>query len=100
LLELTCQTVAQSIQQYCIGAKEIYVCGGGAHNQTLRNRFAALLTDCSIESTNTIGIDSDYMEAIAFAWIAQQTMHGKPANLPQVTGAKHSCILGAIYPNP
>ena len=100
LLELTCQTVAQSIQQYCIGAKEIYLCGGGAHNQTLRNRLAALLTDCSIESTNTLGIDSDYMEAIAFAWIAQQTLHGKPANLPQVTGAKHPCILGAIYRNP
>ena len=100
LLELTCQTVAQSIQQYCVGAKEIYLCGGGAHNQTLRNRLAVLLTNCSIQSTNTLGIDSDYMEAIAFAWIAQQTLHGKPANLPQVTGAKHPCILGAIYRNP
>jgi anhydro-N-acetylmuramic acid kinase len=100
LLELTCQTIAQSIQRYCVGAGDIYLCGGGAHNETLRNRLAALLTDCIIESTNTLGIDSDYMEAIAFAWIAQQTMHGKPANLPQVTGAKHPCILGAIYRNP
>lgn len=100
LLELTCQTIAQSIQQYSAGAREIYLCGGGAHNLTLRNRLAALLPHCSIESTSTLGIDSDYMEAIAFAWIAQQTLHGKPANLPQVTGAKHPCILGAIYRNP
>ena len=100
LLELTCKSVAQSIQQCCVGAKEIYLCGGGAHNQTLRNRLAVLLDHCSIESTDTLGIDSDYMEAIAFAWIAQQTLHGKPANLPQVTGAKHPCILGAIYRNP
>jgi anhydro-N-acetylmuramic acid kinase len=100
LLELTCQTIARSIQQYCVGAKEIYLCGGGAHNETLRNRLTALLTDCSIGTTNTLGIDSDYMEAIAFAWIAQQTIHGKTANLPQVTGANHPCILGAIYRNP
>jgi anhydro-N-acetylmuramic acid kinase len=57
------------------------------------------MTGCSIHTTNTLGIDSDYMEAIAFAWLAQQTLHGKPANLPRVTGAKHPCILGAIYRN-
>jgi anhydro-N-acetylmuramic acid kinase len=39
------------------------------------------------------------LEAIAFAWMAQQTLLGKPANLPQVTGAKHPCILGAVYRN-
>jgi len=100
LLELTCQTIAQSIQQHCDSAQEIYLCGGGAHNKTLCNRLAGLLPLCKLESTNALGIDSDYMEAIAFAWIAQQTLHGKPANLPQVTGAKHPCILGGIYRNP
>jgi anhydro-N-acetylmuramic acid kinase len=99
LLELTCRTIAQAIRQHCVGAKEIYLCGGGAHNQTLSNRLAALLTDCSIQTTGALGIDGDDMEAIAFAWLAQQTLHGKAANLPQVTGAKHPCILGAIYRN-
>lgn len=99
LLELTCRTITQAIRQHCVGAQEIYLCGGGAHNQTLRNRLSALLTDCSIQTTNTLGIDGDYMEAIAFAWVAQQTLHGKPANLPLVTGAKHPCILGAVYRN-
>jgi anhydro-N-acetylmuramic acid kinase len=99
LLELTCRTIAQAIRQHCASAREIYLCGGGAHNQTLRNHLAVLLTDCSIQTTGSLGIDGDYMEAIAFAWLAQQTLHGKPSNLPQVTGAKHPCILGAIYRN-
>ena len=97
LLELTCQTIAQAIRQHCSGAKEIYLCGGGAHNQALHNRLAALLAGSSLQTTATLGVDGDYLEAIAFAWLAQQSLQGKPANLPQVTGAKHPCILGAIY---
>jgi len=99
LLELTCRSIALAIQNHCPGAKEIYLCGGGAHNQTLHNRLAALLPDSSVKTTNTLGVDSDYLEAIAFAWLAQQALHGKPANLPLVTGAKHPCILGAVYRN-
>ncbi len=99
LLELTCRTIAQAIRQYCSGAKEIYLCGGGAHNQALRNRLVALLPDSTVRTTDALGVDSDYLEAIAFAWLAQQALHGKPANLPQVTGAKHPCILGAVYRN-
>ena len=99
LLELTCMAIAQSIRQYCGGAKEIYLCGGGAHNQTLFSRLAALLPDSNVQTVNALGVDGDYLEATAFAWLAQQTLHGKPGNLPLVTGAKHSCILGAIYRN-
>jgi anhydro-N-acetylmuramic acid kinase len=97
LLELTCQSIVQAIRQHCPGAKEIYLCGGGAHNQALYNRLAALLPGNSVNPTDTLGVDGDYLEAIAFAWLAQQALQGKPANLPQVTGAKHPCILGAIY---
>lgn len=100
LLELSCRVVSQSIQQYCSGAREIYLCGGGAHNRTLCNRLAALLPDCRLQTTDALGVDGDYLEATAFAWLAQQALHGKPANLPAVTGAKHPCILGAIYRNP
>jgi anhydro-N-acetylmuramic acid kinase len=98
LLEMTCVSIADSILEQCGGAQEIYLCGGGAHNLTLRNRLALLLPDCTVQTTSDIGVDSDYLEAIAFAWLAQQTLLGKPANLPRVTGAAHPCILGAIYP--
>jgi anhydro-N-acetylmuramic acid kinase len=97
LLELTCATIAQAIRQHCAGAREIYLCGGGAHNQALVNRLSSLLPDCSLQTTGALGIDGDFMESIAFAWLAQQALHGKPANLPLVTGARHPCILGAVY---
>ncbi len=98
LLELTCRSISLSIVQHCSGAQEIYLCGGGAHNLTLSARLNTLLPNCSIQTTDTLGVDGDYLEAIAFAWLAQQTLHRHPANLPQVTGAAHPCILGAIYP--
>ena len=97
LLELTCRAITQSIHQHCLGTTEIYLCGGGARNQTLRNRLATLLPDCIVQPTDSLGVDGDYLEATAFAWLAQQNLHGKPANLPLVTGAKHPCILGAVY---
>ena len=98
LLELTCHSIAQAIRRHCAGATEIYLCGGGAHNSTLRQRLAALLPSSSVQTTDALGIDSDYLEATAFAWLAQQALHGNPANLPAVTGARHPCILGATYP--
>lgn len=97
LLELSCTGIAQAIRQYCAGAEEIYLCGGGAHNLSLHNRLCALLPECSVKKTDALGIEGDYLEALAFAWLAQQTLHGKAANLPAVTGARHPCILGAIY---
>ncbi len=98
LLELTCQTIAEAIKTQCGIPQQIYLCGGGARNTALHNRLAVLLPACIIQSTNALGVDSDYLEAIAFAWLAQQNLQGLPANLPQVTGAAHPCILGAAYP--
>jgi len=99
LLELTCRTIARAIQQHCAGATEIYLCGGGARNAALLCRLASLLPDSRLQTTDVLGVDGDYLEAIAFAWLAQQTVHGKPANLPRATGARHPCVLGAIYPS-
>lgn len=98
LLELTCQGIARAIHGHCPGAQEIYLCGGGAHNSALRNRLAALLPECTTNTTDSLGVSGDFLEAIAFAWLAQQTLHEQPANLPAVTGARHPCVLGAIYP--
>jgi anhydro-N-acetylmuramic acid kinase len=97
LMELTCRAIADSIQRHCSGTEEIYLCGGGAHNGALLNRLAALLPNCRMQTTEALGVDGDFLEATAFAWLAQQNIKRKPANLPQVTGAKHPCILGATY---
>ncbi len=97
LLALTVHGIADSIQQHCQGAQEIYLCGGGAHNQALTRGLATALPQCRLQLTDVLGIGADWLEAIAFAWLAQQTLQGKSANLPKVTGASHPCILGAIY---
>ena len=97
LLALTGHAISDAIAQYCSGAEEIYLCGGGAHNSTLVTYLNAALPNCRIQLTDQLGIEADWLEAIAFAWLAQQTLHGNCANLPEATGARHPCILGAIY---
>jgi anhydro-N-acetylmuramic acid kinase len=51
-----------------------------------------------IGMTDDYGIPSDYLEAMAFALLANEALHGKAANLPSVTGARRPVILGKIVP--
>ena len=97
LLALTSHAIADAIHDFCTGAQEIYLCGGGAHNEALVQHLSASLPDCRIQDTDALGMSADWLEAMAFAWLAQQTMCAQSANLPAVTGAAHPCILGAIY---
>lgn len=76
----------------------VMVCGGGALNTELMRQLRALLPDMSITSTTAAGMPVLQVEAAAFAWLAQQALHGQPGNLPAVTGARGGRILGAIYP--
>lgn len=98
LLALTGQSIADAIVHHCDGAAEVWVCGGGAHNGRLLDYLHVALPHCHIAATNDLGIDADWMEAIAFAWLAQRTCHHQPGNLPDVTGAQHPCVLGSIHP--
>jgi anhydro-N-acetylmuramic acid kinase len=97
LLELTAQTIADAVKQHCAAVDEIYLCGGGAYNQALIQRLRDLLQPVKIELSDALGISVSSVEGAAFAWLAQQTLHQKPGNLPAVTGAKGPRILGAIY---
>lgn len=94
LSEFTARTIRDNIPSDC---DEIYICGGGIHNTFLIDRLKELLPKITIRSTEVLGIDPDWMEAIAFAWLAKQTIEGKPGNLPEVTGASELRILGAVY---
>jgi anhydro-N-acetylmuramic acid kinase len=98
LLALTGDSIADAVNRFCTRTREIFVCGGGAHNKALLQHLQSALPQCRIQTSGVLGIDADWMEAMAFAWLAQQAMHLRPANLPAVTGAKHPCVLGAIYP--
>ena len=67
------------------------------HNPLLMQRIAARLPETAIESTAAHGLDPDFVEAMAFAWLARETLAGRPGNLPAVTGARGPRVLGAIY---
>lgn len=98
LLELAATGIARAVDRHCARAREIHVCGGGARNRALLARLAALLPGRRIATTDALGIAPEHVEALAFAWLARETLKGRPGNLPAVTGAKGPRVLGAIYP--
>lgn len=98
LLELTARSIATALHAALPAAEELLVCGGGAHNKRLMQRLAELLPTCTVESTDTRGLPADWIEAMAFAWLAHCCLEGIPANCPEVTGARGPRVLGAIYP--
>lgn len=97
LLAFSSRVISDAIHCFCDGAQEVYLCGGGAHNQALVQNLGISLPNCRIQATDLLGLGVDWLEAIAFAWLAQQRLNGYSVNLTAVTGARHPCILGAHY---
>lgn len=97
LLELTAASVANALHATQPQSRRVLACGGGVHNPLLLQRIAARLPEAVIESTAAHGLDPDFVEAMAFAWLARETLAGRPGNLPAVTGARGPRVLGAIY---
>jgi len=98
LLELSAATIANALLAQQPHTQRVLVCGGGVRNERLIARIGALLPQARVESTAIHGLDPDFLEAMAFAWLARQTLAGLPGNLPGVTGARGPRVLGAIYP--
>lgn len=98
LLELTAVTIADALRAQQAQTQRLIVCGGGVHNRLLLQRIAARLPGIAVESSALHGLDPDFVEAIGFAWLARETLAGRPGNLPAVTGARGPRVLGAIHP--
>jgi anhydro-N-acetylmuramic acid kinase len=96
LNRFTARTIADAIQLSGSAWESVFVCGGGVHNVLLMRNLQALLP-CLVQSTAVLGVDPDYVEAMAFAWLAKQCLEGGPGNVVGVTGAAGPRILGAIY---
>ena len=98
LCEYTALTIANEVETYRLGNQPaLYVCGGGTRNPLLMKRLSELLLSWEVESTTSKGVDADYMEAMAFAWLAQRHIHQLPSNLPEVTAASRAASLGVLY---
>jgi len=99
LCEFTARSIAQQVQLYEQGQDcELLVCGGGASNPLLQQLIKSHLQNWRVTPTTDRGIPGDYIEAMAFAWLARQRVHNLPGNLPAVTGARCQASLGAFYP--
>ena len=99
LAELTAHSVAQALRRHAPRTSSLLVCGGGAQNPHLMARLtAALGPECPVQSTDSVGLPSDQVEALAFAWLARAFLQSRPGNMPAVTGASGERILGALYP--
>ena len=97
LAELTARTVAEAVRAAAPSAQRVVACGGGVHNSFLMQRLAANLAPIALESSNQYGIDPDHVEAMAFAWLARETLAGRAGNRTGVTGARGPRVLGGIY---
>lgn len=97
LVELTALTIAQDIEAHTNSNGDVFICGGGVHNDFLNNRIQSLLDNKKVSTTEDLGLHPDWVEACAFAWLAYRTVNQQSGNLIAVTGAKHPAILGAIY---
>lgn len=97
LLALTARSIGNAIEKHAPDTREVLVCGGGVHNGALMNLLAATLAPAAVRSTGDYGLDPDWVEAAAFAWLAKQTLLGRSGNLPSVTGARRAEVLGGIY---
>ncbi len=98
LVALTARTIADAIRVHAPDAVDVLVCGGGARNTTLMKALARELVPRRVGTTADEGVPVEHVEALAFAWLARETMTGRPGNLPAVTGAAGPRVLGAIYP--
>ncbi len=96
--ELTVLTIKRAAEQFLGGVvpESVIVCGGGAHNVFLMHRLQEHFADSEVVSAGAFGTDVDFVEAEAFAYLANLTMNSACGNLPQVTGASRAAILGKI----
>ena len=95
LLELTTISIKNEILK--TDAEMVIVCGGGTRNKCLIKRLKEELEGIEVIVSDQLGIKSDFLEAMAFAWLAYKRVHKEVVELSGVTGASRDVILGALY---
>ena len=94
LLEFTACSIANDVNK--CDTNILIICGGGAKNGFLMQRLQKLC-DIKVIQSDELGISSDFMEAMAFAWLSYKRVHNQVVDLKSVTGASKNSILGGIY---
>jgi anhydro-N-acetylmuramic acid kinase len=97
LCRLSAVSITDAIRDFAPTCAEVLVCGGGVHNSVLINEIDSRLPNIAVNSTASAGLDPDWVEAVAFGWLAMRHLQGLPGNLPSVTGASEAVVLGCLY---
>ena len=98
LTAFTAQAATQALLRHAPACQRLIVCGGGALNLHLMHLLRTGLPGLEVMESGAVGLPPLQVEAAAFAWLAQQTVHRETGNWPAVTGARGARVLGAIYP--
>jgi anhydro-N-acetylmuramic acid kinase len=96
LVDLTVRSITNALTDNNCSPARVIVCGGGVHNSTLMASLRAAFS-VPVESAHECGVDADFLEAMAFGWLAYARLTGKSVLPPQLTGASHPIVLGGIY---
>ncbi len=97
LAEFSVVSIVRGIEQSCASAQRVIVCGGGVKNRMLIGRLRELLPDAKVQSTATLNVDPDAIEATAFAWLARQRLASEPVRVTTTSQSSLARVLGAIY---
>jgi anhydro-N-acetylmuramic acid kinase len=93
----TAYAVWQAYEKYINSdVRKIFVGGGGSHNKFIMNMLSEYFEGVPVQNVRDAGIDEDYKEAICFAVLANECVHGVATGMPNVTGAQRSAVLGKI----
>lgn len=95
LCELSVETIARALE-HIDDLTTVLICGGGAHNTCLTERLGRRLPRLKLQSTQDFGLDPDYVEACAFAWLACRRLNGQPVTLTS-SERQRGLLLGAVY---
>jgi len=101
LTAFTAQAITENLRWFVFpvtSVQEVVVMGGGAENETVMRGLGEALPACAVLRAEALGMSGRAVEAVAFAVLAFLTAAGRPGNLPRVTGARESRVLGCIVP--
>jgi len=98
LLQLSSRSIADALRREAPATLRVFACGGGVQNPVLMDAIAKAIAPIELATVAALGVNPDFLEAMAFAWMAAQTLQGRASNLPEVTGASDKRMLGVIVP--
>ena len=95
----TALSIVDALNRFVLPETKIHqliVSGGGSHNPLIIGQISAALPQIQIVPSARLGVPEDAKEAFAFAFLACETFHQRPSNVPSATGARRPAILGKI----